>query len=224
MDQDDLKRSAANEALTYIQPKLNKKSIVGVGTGSTTNFFIDVLSTIRNKFDAAVSSSEKTTELLKSRDINVISLNAAPNISVYIDGADEATVNGFLIKGGGGALTREKIVAASADDFICIIDESKLVDTLGAFPLPIEVIPMARGLVSRTIVDLGGRPALRADFVTDNGNIILDVHDLKIQDPENLEFQINQLSGVVCCGIFARERATTLIVAKKNGSVEQLEI
>lgn len=224
MDQDDLKRSAANEALTYIQPKLNKKSIVGVGTGSTTNFFIDVLSTIRHKFDAAVSSSEKTTELLKSRDINVISLNAAPNISVYIDGADEANVNGFLIKGGGGALTREKIVAASADDFICIIDESKLVDTLGAFPLPIEVIPMARGLVARTIVDIGGRPALRADFVTDNGNIILDVHDLNIQDPENLEFQINQIAGVVCCGIFARERATTLIVAKKNGSVEQLEI
>tara|TARA_A100001037_G_C15049497_1_gene589394 strand:+ start:418 stop:1092 length:675 start_codon:yes stop_codon:yes gene_type:complete len=224
MDQDALKRSAAKAALEYVEPRLTNKSIIGVGTGSTTNFFIRLLASIRHKFDAAVSSSHASTRLLEESNIKVISLTAANDLSIYVDGADEATRDGMLIKGGGGALTREKIVAASSQEFVCIIDESKLVNRLGAFPLPIEVIPMARGLVGRALVALGGSPILREDFVTDNGNIILDVHNLDITDPVYLEKEINQLVGVICCGVFAKNRATQLIIGKNDGAVEQVSL
>ena len=218
MDQDQLKRSAAEAALAYIEPKLGNRSIVGVGTGSTTNFFIDALGGIKHKFDAAVSSSEASAERLAAHGIHVLDLNAAPEIVVYVDGADEVNPARQLIKGGGGALTREKIVAASADEFVCIVDESKLVDTLGAFPLPVEVIPMARGLVARAIVDLGGVPELRESFVTDNGNIILDVHELRISDPPAMEAALNNIVGVVCNGVFAAQAADVVLVARKDGA------
>lgn len=218
MDQDRLKRSAAEAALAYIEPKLNSNSIVGVGTGSTTNFFIDALGTVKHKFDAAVSSSEASAARLSGHGIHVLDLNAAPEIIVYVDGADEVNPGRQLIKGGGGALTREKIVAASADEFVCIVDESKLVDTLGAFPLPVEVIPMARGLVARAIVDLGGAPELRDGFVTDNGNIILDVYDLQITDPPAMEAAINNIVGVVCNGVFAAQAADLVLVASAEGT------
>ncbi len=220
MDQDRLKRSAAEAALSYIEPKLTNKSIVGVGTGSTTNFFIDALGSIKHKFDAAVSSSEASAARLAALGIHVLELNAAPEIVVYVDGADEVNPMRQLIKGGGGALTREKIVAASADEFVCIVDETKLVDTLGAFPLPVEVIPMARGLVARAIVDLGGAPELRQGFVTDNGNVILDVHDLQICDPPGLEAALNNIVGVVCNGVFAAQAANLVVVASSSGTTQ----
>jgi ribose 5-phosphate isomerase A len=218
MDQDQLKRSAAEAALAYIEPRLDNKSIVGVGTGSTTNFFIDALGEIKHKFDAAVSSSEASAQRLTDHGIHVLDLNAAPDIVVYVDGADEVNPARQLIKGGGGALTREKIVAASADEFVCIVDESKVVETLGAFPLPVEVIPMARGLVARAIVDLGGAPELREGFVTDNGNIILDVHDLQITDPAAMEAALNNIVGVVCNGVFAAQCANRVLVAGSGGT------
>ena len=220
MDQDRLKRSAAEAALSYIEPKLTNKSIVGVGTGSTTNFFIDALGSIKHKFDAAVSSSEASAARLAALGIHVLELNAAPEIVVYVDGADEVNPMRQLIKGGGGALTREKIVAASADEFVCIVDETKLVDTLGAFPLPVEVIPMARGLVARAIVDLGGAPELRQGFVTDNGNVILDVHGLQICDPPGLEAALNNIVGVVCNGVFAAQAANLVVVASSSGTTQ----
>ena len=222
MDQDQLKRSAAEAALASIEPSLDSNSIVGVGTGSTTNFFIDALADIKHKFDAAVSSSEASSERLRGHGIEVLDLNAVSHVAVYVDGADETNPHKHLIKGGGGALTREKIVAASADEFVCIVDESKVVDTLGRFPLPIEVIPMARGLVARAMLDLGGTPELRTNFITDNGNIILDVHNLQIHDPRAMETTINNMVGVVCCGIFAAQAATCVIVAYANGKVSVL--
>jgi ribose 5-phosphate isomerase A len=221
MDQASLKRSAALAALEYIEPRLVPTSIVGVGTGSTANCFIDALADIRHKFDACVSSSVASTERLESYGIKVFDLNAVPRIDVYVDGADEVNGARQLIKGGGGALTREKIVAASADEFVCIVDQSKVVDVLGAFPLPVEVIPMARGLVARALVELGGSPELRTGFTTDNGNLILDVHDLKITDPADLESRINNLAGVVTNGIFAAQAADLVLIAAEGG-VERL--
>ncbi len=219
MNQDQLKRSAAQAALAYIEPKLDNHSIVGVGTGSTTNFFIEALGDIKHKFDAAVSSSEASTERLRSVGVNVLDLNAVDDVLVYVDGADQANHQRQLIKGGGGALTREKIVAASAREFVCIVDATKVVDVLGAFPLPVEVIPMARGLVARALTQLGGSPELREGFVTDNGNLILDTHELEIHDPAQLESRINNIVGVVCCGIFAAQAAHRVIVAYPDGRV-----
>ncbi|MCZ6658935.1 MAG: ribose-5-phosphate isomerase RpiA [Gammaproteobacteria bacterium] len=213
MAQDALKRSAAKAALDYIEPRLTPTTIIGVGTGSTANCFIDALANIKHKFDAAVASSENSAARLKAHGIPVSDLNAVANLAVYIDGADEVNPDKQLIKGGGGALTREKIVAASADQFVCIVDASKLVETLGRFPLPVEVIPMARGLVARGLVGLGGAPELRSGFITDNGNLILDVYELNMDDPKNLESRINNLVGVVCNGLFAENAADVVIVA-----------
>ncbi len=200
-----------------ITPKLTTKSIVGVGTGSTTNRFIDALAGIKHMFDAAVSSSHASTERLRNHGITVIDLNAAPSVDVYVDGADEANTARHLIKGGGAALTREKIVASAADEFICIVDESKLVDTLGGYPLPVEVIPMARSYVARQLVQLGGQPIWREGVETDNGNWILDVMDFEIPDPLATEQHINNIAGVVCNGIFALNAADTVIVAGAEG-------
>lgn len=221
MDQDAQKRSVALAALAYIEPRLTPKTIVGVGTGSTTNFFIDALAGIRHKFDACVSSSAASTERLQAQGVTVLDLNSVDRVEVYVDGADEVNPARQLIKGGGGALTREKIVAASADEFVCIVDASKRVDVLGRFPLPIEVIPMARGLVARAMVQLGGAPEWRQAFTTDNGNLILDVHELSITDPAALEAEINNLAGVVSNGIFAAQAASLVLVATPEG-VERL--
>lgn len=190
---------------------------MGVGTGSTTNFFIDELASIRHMFDAAVSSSEASAQRLKSHGITVIDLNAAAQVDVYVDGADEVNQQRQLIKGGGAALTREKIVASAADEFICIVDESKVVDSLGQFPLPVEVIPMARSVVARGLVGLGGTPIWREGVVTDNGNWILDVHEFMVQDPLAMESAINNLAGVVCNGLFAVDAADVVLVAAAGG-------
>ena len=222
MDQDTLKRSAAQAAVDLIESSLTKDSVVGVGTGSTANFFIDLLAAHKNKFDAAVASSEATQKRLEGHGIKVLGTNAVQEIVVYVDGADEVDPNKALIKGGGGALTREKIVAASSRRFICITDASKQVDVLGAYPLPVEVIPMARGLVARTLAAIGGEPIWRQDFVTDNGNHILDVHGLRIDEPGKLETYLNNQVGVVCNGIFADQSADVVIVAKPSG-VEVIE-
>src|SRR6056297_1602591 len=179
MDQDEQKRSAAEAALAYIAPRLDASSIVGIGTGSTANHFIDALARIRHTFNATVASSEASAERLRGHGVPVLDLNSVDSVSVYVDGADEVNEARQMIKGGGGALTREKIVAASADEFVCIVDGSKRVAVLGRFPLPVEVIPMARGLVARRLLELGGQPELREGFVTDNGNLILDVHGLE---------------------------------------------
>jgi ribose 5-phosphate isomerase A len=217
MNLDSLKHNAAQAALERIKPLLKNDSVIGVGTGSTTNHFIDALATVRGHFDAAVASSDATAARLKRHGIPVIDLNAASEVLVYVDGADEVNPSRQLIKGGGGALTREKIVAASANEFVCIVDETKLVDVLGACPLPVEVVPMARGLAARALVGLGGQPVLRRDFVTDNGNIILDVHGLDLTDPATMERRINDIVGVVCNGIFAAEAADVVIVASAGG-------
>ena len=217
MAQDALKRLAAEAALAYVEPRLARKAVVGVGTGSTANCFIDALAAVRHKFDAAVASSEASAERLRRRGVAVLDLNAAPAPVVYVDGADEVDSRRRLIKGGGGALTREKIVAASADEFVCIVDESKLAPALGAFPLPVEVIPMARGLAARALVRLGGAPEWRQGFVTDNGNIILDVHGLQVEDPLALEREINNIAGVVCNGLFAANAADVVFVASPRG-------
>ncbi len=217
MKTDDLKKIAAQAALTYIEPKLNLESIVGVGTGSTTNHFIDALGTIRHKFDAAVSSSAASTARLEDLGVHVIDLNAAPRVLVYVDGADEVEPGKAALKGGGGALTREKIVVAASDEFVCIVDDSKYVDRLGSFPLPVEVIPMARSFVARRLVELGGDPVYRDGLITDNGNVILDVHGLNIDDPDALESKISNIAGVVTNGIFAANRVNTLIVASAEG-------
>ena len=222
MDQDTLKRSAAQAAVDLIESSLAKDSVVGVGTGSTANFFIDLLAEHKHKFDAAVASSEATQKRLEGHGIRVLGTNAVQEIVVYVDGADEVDPNRALIKGGGGALTREKIVAASSERFICITDASKQVDVLGSFPLPIEVIPMARGLVARNIVSLGGEPVWREGFVTDNGNDILDVHGLRIEEPARLETHLNNMVGVVCNGIFAAQAADVVVVAKDSG-IEVIE-
>lgn len=213
MNADDRKRAAAIAALDH----LDDARIVGVGTGSTVNHFIDALATIRSRIEGAVSSSEASTARLKKAGIPVLDLNTTGDLDVYVDGADEATRHLQLIKGGGGALTREKIVAAASRRFVCIADDSKLVDVLGEFPLPVEVIPMARSLVARKLTALGGRPALREGFITDNGNVILDVHNLRILDPANLESKINDIPGVVTCGIFAIRPADVLLLGRDDG-------
>jgi ribose 5-phosphate isomerase A len=218
MSADAFKRAAANAAIELIKPKLRNDSIVGVGTGSTANFFIDALAALRGHFDAAVASSEASGTRLRGHGIQVLDLNAAPQVLVYVDGADEVNPAKQLIKGAGGALTREKIVAASADEFICIVDDSKLVPVLGTtFPLPVEVIPMARGLAARALVGLGGTPVYRQGVVTDNGNIILDVRGLDFTDPLELERRINNIVGVVCNGIFAAQAADVVLVAGADG-------
>lgn len=216
-DQDALKKQVGEAAAEFIKPHLRNDSIVGVGTGSTANYFIDALAKIKHCFDGTVASSVASEERLKSHGISVFELNSIKDMMFYVDGADETNDKFELIKGGGGALTREKIVASVADQFICIVDESKIVEILGAYPLPIEVIPMARSAVARELVKLGGRPIYREGFVTDNGNIILDVHDLKIKDAPGLERQINQITGVVTNGLFASKPADLLFVGGPNG-------
>jgi len=212
MDQDALKKQAAEAALDYVDG-----GIIGVGTGSTVNHFIDFLATIKGRIEGAVSSSEVSSERMRQHGIPVMDLNAAGSLSLYVDGADESNHHLQLIKGGGGALTREKIVAAASDKFVCIADESKLVNVLGAFPLPVEVIPMARSYVARELVKLGGTPVWREGFVTDNGNVILDVQGLQIIEPMKLEQQINNLAGVVTVGIFALRPADVLILGAAAG-------
>lgn len=217
MSQDDKKKEVAKAAISYIEGG----TIVGVGTGSTVNFFIEELAQIKERIEGAVSSSVASEELLKRHDIPVLSLNDVIEIPVYVDGADEATKNKYLIKGGGGALTREKIVAAASKQFVCIIDDSKMVPMLGDFPLPIEVIPMAQSYVARQIVKLGGKPELREGFTTDNGNIILDVHNLKIDNPVDIEQKFNQIVGIVTNGLFAQRPADTLLIASNEGVKKQ---
>ena len=215
MDQDRKKQIAAAAALEHV----GKGGIVGVGTGSTVNFFIDALAALRGQIAGAVSSSVASTRRLESHGIPVLDLNEAGELEVYVDGADEATRQLHLIKGGGGALTREKIVAAASRRFVCIVDEQKLVERLGRFPLPVEVIPMARRHVARELASLGGEPVWREGFVTDNGNQILDVRGLSISDPVALEGEINQIAGVVTVGLFARRPADLLLVGTSAGVV-----
>lgn len=217
MTQDEMKQAVAEAAMAYIRPKLDTNSIVGVGTGSTANFFIDALAKEKHFFDGAIASSETTAERLRSHGIPVYDLNNIDRMDVYIDGADESNHNLHLIKGGGAALTREKIVAAVATEFVCIADESKLVDILGDFPLPVEVIPMARSHVARKLASIGGNPVWREGVITDNGNLILDVHNLSIVDPRRLEDQINAIVGVVCNGLFANRAADVLLLGTKQG-------
>lgn len=217
MSQDDKKKEVAKAAISYIEGG----TIVGVGTGSTVNFFIEELAQIKDRIEGAVSSSVASEELLKRHDIPIFSLNDVIEIPVYVDGADEATKHRHLIKGGGGALTREKIVAAASKRFVCIIDDSKMVPMLGDFPLPIEVIPMAQSYVARQIVKLGGKPELREGFTTDNGNIILDVHNLKIDNPVDFEQKFNQIVGVVTNGLFAQRPADILLIASDEGVKKQ---
>ena len=211
------KKRAANAAMELILPQLSTNTVLGVGTGSTADYFIDELKNWKHLFDAAVASSDRSSDLLTSRGIKVINLNAAPLIEFYIDGADEINPDRILIKGGGGALTREKIVAAASEQFICIADDSKQVEKLGIFPLPVEVLPMSRSLVARNLVELGGQPIWREAFETDNGNWILDVHGLLIEDPRELESTINDIPGVVANGIFAQRRADIVILGSNDG-------
>jgi ribose 5-phosphate isomerase A len=215
MDQDRRKQLAAAAALGH----LGEGSIVGVGTGSTVNYFIDGLATLRGRIAGAVSSSEASTRRLAGHGIPVLDLNEAGELEVYVDGADEATRQFHLIKGGGGALTREKILAAASRRFVCIVDEQKLVERLGRFPLPVEVIPMARRHVGRQLALLGGEPVWREGFVTDNGNHILDLRGLDIADPVALEGEINQIAGVVTVGLFAQRPADLLLVGTSTGVV-----
>ncbi len=217
MTQDQLKQAVAQAAIDFILPKLGDKSIVGVGTGSTANFFIDLLAQHKMAFDGAVASSEATAQRLKGHGIPVYDLNGVSDLEFYVDGADESNERLELIKGGGAALTREKIVAAVARTFICIADESKLVPLLGNFPLPVEVIPMARSHVARQLVKLGGDPVYREGVLTDNGNIILDVYNLQIDSPVQLEEQINNIVGVVTNGLFAARPADLLLLGTKDG-------
>ncbi len=213
MSQNTKKQNAAKEAIKYVQDN----AILGVGTGSTVNFFIDNLEAIKDRIKGAVSSSVASTERLKKMGIPVFDLNEIDSFDIYVDGADEINPTMDMIKGGGAALTREKIVSAVAKKFICIVDDSKVVDVLGKFPLPVEVIPMAREYVARELKKLGGNPVWRKDCITDNGNQILDVHDLKITDPALLEKQVNAIPGVVTVGIFSKRGADVLIVGKEDG-------
>jgi len=213
LNQDQLKQAVARAAIEQVEAG----ALVGVGTGSTVNFFIDELAKVKARIDGAVSSSEASTRRLRDHGIPVLDLNEVDELGVYVDGADEITRHLHMIKGGGGALTREKIVAAVARRFVCIADESKLVGVLGKFPLPVEVIPMARGHVARRLVALGGQPVLRQGFTTDNGNVILDVRNLCITDPVALEGEINQVTGVVTNGIFARRPADVLLLGTPGG-------
>jgi ribose 5-phosphate isomerase A len=213
MTPDDMKKLAAQAALEYVETG----TVIGIGTGSTANHFIDGLAAIKHKIDGTVASSEASAKRLEAYGIPVLDLNSVDELSVYIDGADESNRYLHLIKGGGGALTREKIVAAASRKFVCIADESKLVDILGAFPLPVEVIPMARSYVARELVKHGGQPVYREGFTTDNGNIILDVHNLEIMEPVHLEEELNNVPGVVTVGIFARRPADVLLLGTPGG-------
>ena len=212
MNTDELKKQVAEAALKYTQ-----EGIIGVGSGSTVNFFIDSLKTIKHKIDGAVAASESSAARLKGHGIRVHDLNSVNELAVYVDGADEVTEHLHMIKGGGGALTREKIVAAVARKFVCICDASKLVPVLGKFPLPVEVIPMARSYVGRELLKLGGLPALREGFTTDNGNLVLDVRGMTLVDPPRIEAEINQIAGVVTNGIFARRPADVLLLGEEKG-------
>lgn len=213
MTQDELKQAVAREAIKHVV----EDAVVGVGTGSTANFFIDELAKIKNRISGAVASSDRSAERLKGYGIRLFDLNSVNELPVYVDGADEITEHLAMIKGGGGALTREKIIAAAAKRFVCIADESKLVPVLGKFPLPVEVIPMARAYVARQMVKLGGRPELRENFITDNGNVVLDVRGLSILNPVELETAINNVAGVVTNGLFARRGADVLLLGTKTG-------
>ena len=217
VDQEALKRTVALAAVDAVAASLGAGQIVGVGTGSTTNHFIDALAKLKDRFEAAVSSSVASAERLAAHGVRVVDLNDAETIAVYVDGADEVEPGGALIKGGGGAHTREKIVAAAADRFICIVDDSKMVDTLGAFGVPVEVVPMARRSVAGRLRALGGDVRERTGFVTDNGNGVLDVHGLAITDPDALETRINNLAGVVENGIFAANRPDLVLVGAPDG-------
>ncbi len=217
MSQEQQKQTAAEAALDFVAVG----DVIGVGTGSTTNYFIDALGKIKGKLDGAVASSEASASRLAGIGIPVLDLNRTGDLSLYVDGADESTRNLHLIKGGGGALTREKIVASASQKFVCIVDQSKLSDVLGSFPLPVEVIPMAQSLVSRRVIAMGGIPELRPDFVTDNGNVILDVRNLDLTDPLSIELELNAIAGVVENGIFAHRKADVLLVGQ-NDSVETL--
>lgn len=214
MTQDEMKKEAGWAALKYVE----KDSIVGVGTGSTVNHFIDALATMKDDIKGAVSSSEASTEKLKDLGIDVFDCNEVAKLDIYVDGADEINPTRDMIKGGGAALTREKIVAAISDKFVCIVDNTKAVDVLGEFPLPVEVIPMARSYVARELVKLGGDPAYREGVVTDNGNVILDVHNMKITDPKDLEDKINAIAGVVTVGLFAHRGADIVITGTPEGA------
>ncbi|MBX2849798.1 MAG: ribose-5-phosphate isomerase RpiA [Acidiferrobacterales bacterium] len=213
MTPDQAKQLVAEAAIEYVEWDW----VIGVGTGSTANLFIDELAKIKGQIDGAVASSEASAERLRNHGIKVMELDQVGDLPIYIDGADESTKHLHLIKGGGAALTREKIVAAASEKFICIADDSKLVDTLGAFPLPVEVIPMAKSYIGRQLVKLGGNPVLRDGVVTDNGNLIIDVHNLQIDNPVELEKQINQIAGVVTNGLFAQRGADVLLLGGLEG-------
>jgi len=219
MDQNQQKLIVAEAALDFIE----SGEILGVGTGSTVNFFIDALAKVKGKIDGVVSSSDASTKRLQAIGLNVLDLNRTGDLSLYVDGADEATKNLHLIKGGGGALTREKIVASASRRFVCIVDESKVSPYLGSFPLPVEVLPMAQSLVARKLIKMGGQPELRAGFTTDNGNMILDVKGLNLTDPRSMESNINLLAGVVDNGIFAERPADILLVGGRDG-VQQITV
>ena len=219
MDQNQQKRHVAETALDFIEPG----EILGVGTGSTVNFFIDALAKIKGKIEGVVSSSEASTERLRAIGLRVLDLNRTGDLSLYVDGADEATRHLHLIKGGGGALTREKIIASASRRFVCIVDEFKVSPYLGSFPLPVEVLPMAQSLVARRLIKMGGQPELRAGFTTDNGNMILDVKGLNLTDPRSMESNINLLAGVVDNGIFAERPADILLVGGRDG-VQQITV
>lgn len=213
MSQDELKQQVARAAIDYVETD----TVVGVGTGSTANYFIDYLAEIKHRIEGTVASSEASAKRLKGHGIPVLDLNTTGELSVYVDGADEADHHLHLTKGGGGALTREKIVAAASRSFVCIVDESKMVNVLGGFPLPVEVIPMARSYVARQLVKLGGQPTWRENFVTDNGNLILDVHNLTITNPPELEARLNNIPGVVTNGLFALRPADVMLVGSSEG-------
>lgn len=217
MTQDELKLAVAQAAFEYVEPLLDDDTIIGIGTGSTANLFIAELGKIKHRINATVASSEESAAQLKALNIPVLDLNSAGTLRVYVDGADEANKHLQLIKGGGAALTREKIIAAASEEFVCIADESKLVNVLGDFPLPVEVIPMARSYVARQIVKLGGDPVYREACVTDNGNHILDIYNLEILEPRKLEMQLNQITGVVCNGLFAERGADRLLLGTSEG-------
>ena len=218
-----MKQAVANAAAEFLVPRLSENTIIGIGTGSTANLFIAALAKYNKKITATVASSVVSEKKLKAHQINVIELNEATHVDFYIDGADESNHQLQLIKGGGGALTREKIIASAAREFLCIADESKLVDQLGAYPLPIEVIPMATTYVSREIIKLGGNPILRKNMKTDNGNVILDINDFAIEDPTSMEAKLNMISGVVTNGLFSLRPADKLFLGTATGSVRELQ-
>ena len=218
-----MKQAVANAAAEFLVPRLSENTIIGIGTGSTANLFIAALAKYNKKITATVASSVVSEKKLKAHQINVIELNEATHVDFYIDGADESNHQLQLIKGGGGALTREKIIASAAREFLCIADESKLVDQLGAYPLPIEVIPMATTYVSREIIKLGGNPILRKNLKTDNGNVILDINDFAIEDPTSIEAKLNMISGVVTNGLFSLRPADKLFLGTASGSVRELQ-